>query len=419
MPLRIKESPKKGKSPVSEGKSPVSAGATADCIFHQDIMLCILKRLPVKSILRFKSVCKPWLDLFSTRDFVKMHKNHFSIHPSVIIQSGPDGRTMFLLNIESDEKKPTILDHPRPGSTYPMDILGCCNGLICMGRAGFVLWNPAMKSFKFVPPSENVAFTDPEDLSLGFGYDAEGDDFKVVILRYFDARGVEVYSVNADSWITIDPGFQFSVVHKTNNVIVNGNPYWVADVDGIHSLVWFDVRRMVFKVVPLATDDFHVPEMAHVLVDWEGSLGVLVSNREREGVECFDIWVFDDGAQIWRKDHSVGPIVGLDVSWYLPLSSNNGKVIGLCPPDNLFVYDPNTKRAKVFDVQPWHRRISPCIYAESLTCIKGMRPVQLKRGGRGRRSILGIKLSSLWTFGPFAKDIVCFCIFNGFSYGTV
>ncbi|KAL6524457.1 hypothetical protein OROHE_016128 [Orobanche hederae] len=309
MPLRIKESPKKGKSPVSEGKSPISAGATADCVFHQDIMLRILKCLPVKSILRFRSVCKPWRDLFSTRDFVKIHKDHFSRHPSVIIQSGPDGRSMFLLNIESDEKKPTILDHPRTGDTDPMDILGCCNGLICMGRAGFVLWNPAMKSYKFVPPSENAACTDPEDLSLGFGYDAEGGDFKVVILRYFDASGIEVYSVNADSWITINPGFQFSVLHKTNNLIVNGNPYWVGDVDGIPSLVWFDVRKMVFK-----SHDFHVLEMAHALVDWKGSLGVLVSNREREGVECLDIWVFDDGAQIWRKDHSFGPIVGVDVS---------------------------------------------------------------------------------------------------------
>ena len=39
----------------------------------EEVMLEILLRLPVKSLLRFKSVCKHWLSLISDPNFAKLH----------------------------------------------------------------------------------------------------------------------------------------------------------------------------------------------------------------------------------------------------------------------------------------------------------------------------------------------------------
>ncbi|KAL3642416.1 hypothetical protein CASFOL_013231 [Castilleja foliolosa] len=147
-------------SPKRTRSNPNRNGSIAlvDCVFPEEIMLCILTRLPVKSILRFKSVCKPWDELFSTREFMKMHQVQYSSDPknqSFIIHNSAEYMSLF--EIESDETKPTILEYPHP-KTRNMEIVGSCNGLICLGRphlgpGNIVLWNPAMKLFKFVRPS--------------------------------------------------------------------------------------------------------------------------------------------------------------------------------------------------------------------------------------------------------------------------
>ncbi|KAI9121155.1 hypothetical protein K1719_008188 [Acacia pycnantha] len=52
-----------------------------------NIIVNILKWLPVKSLLRFRCVCKDWNDLFKTSSFIKQHFHH-SIHgPSLLLYS--------------------------------------------------------------------------------------------------------------------------------------------------------------------------------------------------------------------------------------------------------------------------------------------------------------------------------------------
>ncbi|KAL6541358.1 hypothetical protein OROHE_011066 [Orobanche hederae] len=376
---------------MPQGRYTVFCGeesiAMADCVFPEDILLCILTRLPLKPILRFKSVCKPWCRLFSSREFMKMHKGQFSSDPqnqSFLIKR----ETLSLWNIESDEATSSDLYHPFTGSHY-MSIVGCCNGLICMRRRSpllgpdsIVLWNPAMKLFKFVRVSENEDFfTDPEKVSLGLGYDAEGDDFKVVRIVRLNENGddmsiwVEVYSVNSDSWMTIKPDFHFRVFSTETVLVVNGNPYWDADVDKTDSsnyrsgmvLVWFDVRKMVFKVTPIYTHNLN-NDNVHVLMDWEGSLGALVHSTCNEPV---DVWVFDDGDYIWRKKHTFGPIE-VKLGWILQYS-RNGKIMGVSSDRDLFVYDLQTGWMKVHHPRlQKSSQIYSDLYNESLTYIKGM-----------------------------------------------
>ncbi|KAL3645933.1 hypothetical protein CASFOL_011113 [Castilleja foliolosa] len=356
----------------------------SDCVFPEEIMLCILTRLPVKSILRFRSVCKPWSNLFSTRQFMKMHQGQYSSDPnnqSVIIDHCNAKNMMSLFKIESNETKPMILDHPH--LEIKIQSMGCCNGLICLTPlddipSNFFLWNPAMKVYKYV---KIFGFSDIETESLGFGYDAERDDYKVVRIVWFLEKKevdvgmwVEVYSVSTDSWITIKPDFKFKVFSTVNTVIANGNPYWIAEVEEeedmfMSVLVCFDVRRMVFKVVPLHSIVCNIEHAT--LMDWKGSLGSLVCTT----TDCdnmtkpLHVLVFDDDDQIWRKVRTFGPIE-VDVGEVMGCSVNVKMLC--CKDDKLFVFDPETGWVKFYESELPLVEIQACLYTERLTCIKGM-----------------------------------------------
>ncbi|KAL3628799.1 hypothetical protein CASFOL_027845 [Castilleja foliolosa] len=218
-----------------------------------------------------------------------------------------------------------------------------------------------------------------DDVSLGFGYDAEGDDFKVVRIVWLKNKRnlgmcvgcVEVYSVNSDSWTTIDPGFEFSGLWNDSNVIVNGNPYWIVKVDGNNVLICFDVSKLVFKIVlDLSTIDYNK------FVELNGSLGVLVfTRRNKERIAYVDAWVFDEGEQIWTKSCSVGPI---EVKMDMVLRClKDGRVLGKRPNGQLIVFNSEPKCVKsIFNVG---RNFEIYDYTASMAYIEGMEKVTLRK----------------------------------------
>ncbi|KAL3628767.1 hypothetical protein CASFOL_027813 [Castilleja foliolosa] len=293
-----------------------------------------------------------------------------------------------VFNIESNEKKAKILDHPFDYTQVRIDIVGCCRGLVCIKRGkGLVLWNPAMNLSKTLSPLK-----DHESESLGFGYDAEVDDFKVVRIVWLKKYGkfgicvscVEVYSVNSDSWTTIDPGLfsELSISWINNRVTVNGNPCWFGRNDVIKDLliICFDMSKLVFKIVTLSNLDYNKAKQGIEIVDLNGSLGALVvtwkdrwENMER--IEYVDYWVYDDGEQIWTKSHSVGPI---EVKMNRVLRClKDGRVLGMQPKGQLIVFNSETKCVKgLFNVG---HKIEIYDYAASLAYIQGMEKVTLRK----------------------------------------
>ncbi|KAL3637358.1 hypothetical protein CASFOL_019657 [Castilleja foliolosa] len=393
----------------------------ANSVLPEELMLCILTRLPVKTIIRFKSVCKPWYDLFSTPEFKKMHQAQFSSDPkneSVIVHrytlycSEPKNQFSIFNTDESAEKRPTILDHHPFDHAQEIDLYtaGCCNGLVCIhGGHEFALWNPAMKLSKTVPLK---GYRHLKNVELGFGYDAIGDDFKVVMIAtnvHGEGKTVEIYSVNLDSWITIDVGFEFRDFEARSYLIINGNPYWVAWVDENKVLLCFDVLDLVLKIVPLPMHywngwngetvrrvdlnglDVYIKTEKKAkfdLVDWNGALGVLITNLEfehRSGpaagtecsssrIDCVQLWVFDDIGQIWRKIRTFGPIE-VNVDGVL-LYRKNEKIMGIFLHEKVFVVDLETGCVKeLFDRAHVGDFFDLYGYTESLAHINGMQKV--------------------------------------------
>ncbi|KAL3628717.1 hypothetical protein CASFOL_027763 [Castilleja foliolosa] len=344
-------------------KSP-TGDVMADCVLPEDIMLCIFTRLPVKSIHRFKSVCKPLREVLSSPAFAKMHRAQFPLNPenqSVIIcnQTGKfDHTTISLLKIDSDlEKKPIP-----PSQVYyipkPIEFVGCCNGLICLSFLDqqIALWNPALNNMSMLLPLPDLEVEDPETVSIGFGYNEEDDDFKVIIIvesKIDENLSVLVYSANSNSWSKIDLGFHFSVVMCTNNVIVNGCPYWDSWVDEKLVLVCFDVRKMVFKILPWPSR-YDTEFRRYAVRGLEGRREYRVDQEMQfwiVGVECVESgWVVGGVCEEWEDCYRG--------------SFEDGK---------LYVFDTENGNVVIDEVgNEWWSSYVCGDYTESLAYIKGM-----------------------------------------------
>ncbi|KAL3628722.1 hypothetical protein CASFOL_027768 [Castilleja foliolosa] len=305
--------------------------AMADCFLPLDMMLCIFTRLPVKSIHRFKSVCKPLRDVLSSPEFAKMHRAQFPLNPenqSVIVNKriAKHNHTISMLKIDSDVEKKPILSPQVYYIAEAVNIIGCFNGLICMDfllrkdKRHIALWNPALNNMSMCLP--------------------EAGDFKVIIIADLKdnnkKKSAEVYSSNSNSWSRMDVGFQFVMLEDTGTT-VNGSPYWEASVDGKWVLVCFDVREMVFKIVPRPKTIQAFEDM--LFVDWKGDLGAIMWSEENDSL---DVWVFNDVGNIgWTKKCSFGSIElnALNVCRLFECWKDGKIITGELEDEKLFMFD--------------------------------------------------------------------------------
>ncbi|KAL3635412.1 hypothetical protein CASFOL_019959 [Castilleja foliolosa] len=397
---RVKKKSKKIKFQLQD-KSPI---AISNCIFPIDIMLCILTRLPVKSIIRFKSVCKPWFALLSSPDFKKLHQVHFSNDPrnhTYLFHHYND--TLSLFQIGSNQKKPTFLNHPFSHNKINIHVVGCLNGFVCLSQKPYNnvihLWNPALNvSKQILPPQECAECGLDEWVSLGFGYDKESDDFKVVRIVGFDTRRhlagmsviiVQVYSVNSNSWISINEwDMPFSVLRTVNDLHVNGTPYWVGSVYFMPVLVYLDLKNLVLKYVPLTQLISGEEMLRQIYFDYNGCLGALLFHIDDERVirSRIEVWVYDAEDNYWTKNRTLAPI---DVSLYhiFPWTKNM-KVVGKSPDGKLFICDPDTGCVEQ-SIDFGQKRNCICLYeyTDNITHIHGMKQVKVKKRTKKKMTI--------------------------------
>nr|XP_009793218.1 PREDICTED: F-box/kelch-repeat protein At3g23880-like [Nicotiana sylvestris] len=201
----------------------------------------ILLRLPVKSLLQLRCVSKSWLALISSPEFIKTHLNicannkNYTHHRLMVGLSPPEQNlkncSVSSLLYDSVSIEAINLDYPYKNThkfpRYPF-IVGSVNGLICFSVQGteFFPWNPSIRKFKKLPDSIGCC-----SFMFGFGYDELHDDYKIVgIDRYLGHDGLrhakaKIFSVNSDSWTSVD-NFQEGVVFiRSKGMFVNGKLY--------------------------------------------------------------------------------------------------------------------------------------------------------------------------------------------------
>ncbi|CAA3030594.1 F-box kelch-repeat At3g23880-like [Olea europaea subsp. europaea] len=224
----------------------------------RDVIIEILSRLPVKSLLRFKCVCKSWRSIITGHSFIYEHLNMALVDCKrarlLIMHIDPHTRaTVFSLFTNEQLKAPKNLRfHTKPQGHFR--IMGPCHGLFCLYDyyENFFLWNPATREIKDMPKTpirlSREFVHKPNNALYGFGFDLKTRDYKVVKMLWSDYKDgvgeyrVYVYTLSTNSWRKIDVALLTRVYYSFsyyNSAYVNGTYYWWARL----FIVCFDISN--------------------------------------------------------------------------------------------------------------------------------------------------------------------------------
>ncbi|CAN4092888.1 unnamed protein product [Withania somnifera] len=156
-------------------------------ILPPELVTEILLRIPVKPLLKFKSVSKSWLALISSPDFINSHlrlssNNKDNKYHRLILQTAnhPHDPKVCSLGPLLNESVTEAFDVHYPMGNEVLTV-GSVNGLICLDlfEKGLIIWNPSIKNYKKLADSR-TELKKNEYYKYGFGYDELHDDYKVV-----------------------------------------------------------------------------------------------------------------------------------------------------------------------------------------------------------------------------------------------
>ncbi|KAK4259401.1 hypothetical protein QN277_005739 [Acacia crassicarpa] len=287
----------------------------------EEIIRNILTKLPVKTLIRSRCVCKHWKNLIRSPSFISDHLHHSSTHqnPSLLLERDYD---LWLLDCKMqlhEVRIAPLLDSP---STF--HIVGSSNGLLCV-RVGrdcefypyILLWNPATREVRQLPPNTPNTKGVHLPLSIGFGFSPVINDYKVVI-TYHNMKGINfdpvspysllvvVYSLSSGSWKKVEFGVKnFVLVYES--VTMNGIMFLSGRVRNpdtntyYNAIVSFDLASELFTLIP--TPDWCTS--TYTLTMYENKLAVLSFFATQDSESLIELSVMEDGSGAsWAKKYS-------------------------------------------------------------------------------------------------------------------
>ncbi|KAK8608760.1 hypothetical protein V6N13_024173 [Hibiscus sabdariffa] len=353
------------------------------------LVLDILSKLPVKSLTRFKCVCKAWSSSFQTPFFItQQHHNNLRNNSLNLLLKRNNGDSYhdihFLSQLSTEKGQDFSLEQDIPLPFFddhwhrPL-VYGHCNGLLCLiSEDKLALWNPSIRQFKILP--ESSVQRPPSAYmtrfgNLGFGYDSQSDDYKVVrfVTNYFGfddgkikitshvTMQIDLYSLRGNSWKEI-PLPQVNVVHDhpwlDNHV--NGIFYWVASGATVASdfcVLSFDMANERFSTLALPRGI--LLQHGFQLLNFNGLLGAMAYTPE-ETMYSFDLWVMSGS---WTKLFSIKSVPGV---WRSLGFWKNGEFFFENSDNELMLFDPATRELKNLGIHAYNGAMQIIFYVESL-----------------------------------------------------
>uniref|UniRef100_A0A7N0ZXY3 F-box domain-containing protein n=1 Tax=Kalanchoe fedtschenkoi TaxID=63787 RepID=A0A7N0ZXY3_KALFE len=293
----------------------------------------ILLNLPLKSLLRFRTVSKRWNAIITSRAFARHHfinarskprTDHLILHclwynctilhysdlshdlTSSCRVAGGGGFPPPPAKFHLPPKWYRYNDPITPGGGFWFDS-SSCDGMLCTPKyetdhtATILLWNPFTRRFRRVPwPVACTKRTAVRDSFLGIGYDPVTDDYKIVVHTHdFSVSASRTYIFNlksssSDVWrsidglsapwgrreskpVTLDDGDVYWVSRCSGAIIsdnISEDNYWVSrQQEGRFLILKFSFSDERLTIMPSPPkDDLSESTYTWQLVEYEGSL---------------------------------------------------------------------------------------------------------------------------------------------------
>jgi len=330
-----------------------------------DILAEIFSRLPVQSLLRFRSTSKSLKSLIDSHKFINLHLKN-SLNFNLILRHKTD-----LYNLHFPHLTNAVpLNHPFKHRSNNIALLGSCNGLLAIsnGEIAFTnpydaneitFWNPTIRKHRIIPflpvpipppsQSDNINFA---ACVHGFGFDSLSGDYKLLRISWvvnrqhstFDNPRLTLFSSKTNSWKTL-PDMPFILYYNlTMGVFVDNSLHWIMTpkLDGLQPclIAAFNLSLETFNEVPLP-NEICSNESFRFSVAVLGGFLCLTVNYETTKV---DVWVMKEygSRDSWCKLFTlVKSCLDLPLDFLRPLgySSDGCKVLLEIDCKKLFWYD--------------------------------------------------------------------------------
>ncbi|XVF52490.1 hypothetical protein PTKIN_Ptkin05aG0022500 [Pterospermum kingtungense] len=384
----------------------------------QEIILQILYHLPVKALVKFTLVCKSWQSLIASSCFIDNHlaktlSKPITSQPLLIrrFTDSPKKEHYFLhLNHESLDIFQTLKSPLKPRKNLYPRIVGTVHGLICLSDDIFgytyriLLWNPSVrKSIEL--PRPNITFNEvgPYTFTLGFGFDAKKNDYKVVRLAYVQSEDdgsdllppkVEVFSLAEKGWRMVSgKGIECCFVEASwTQCFLNGRVHWITYEKKMGSVknwvLLFDMEDEKFRKMKLPESVVDVNPMTLFISVSGGMLTVFEYYGDAKSRFC-NIWARTEYGDVksWSKLYSIdndvlggrGRVYGLTENGEVFLAKSEGGGGWRSPAQfrslfevrrgELLLYDPKSRQTKVVQPQGVVDAFFVADYTESLVLL--------------------------------------------------
>ncbi|KAJ9551649.1 hypothetical protein OSB04_015694 [Centaurea solstitialis] len=303
-----------------------------------ELTIDILSRLPVKTIIRCKIVCKKWWNLVNDSSFVNLHLS--KSHPTgLVIHRRKDYKDPGILEwVEIEDKvdhhhlhyhRPFIVDLkynlapvlPKSGISH----LGSVNGLICLQLCYQTLnlydtyiCNPITREYMILHRQHFFRGDDFGVVLYGFGVSSLTGEYKVVrafqgkILpkadkpSWMNVLEAEVYTLGTCQWRSLGPilvTYRINTFHQISGPFLNNNCHWIVSDNQICTV---DLDKETFQY-------FHLL-LPHVLAILKGCLCKLETYNSH-----FSIWVMKEYGikNSWHKEVMIRREICVDLGWPL------------------------------------------------------------------------------------------------------
>ncbi|KAK8592229.1 hypothetical protein V6N13_062815 [Hibiscus sabdariffa] len=222
-----------------------------------DLIADILSRLPVKHLLCLRSVSKLWRSLIDDPDFINLHLSRSlktRTNHTLILKS-TDLHAADLSSLDPFAK----LEHPLMSYNHGVEILGSCNGLLCIRNIveDMAIWNPSTRKYQVLPYLGSC-----KGYACVFGHDPVADDYNVVKIIQLERADddkpleseVKVCSLKRNRWRKIQDIPCVSSFPSANGVFACGALHWVlaqkVDLLVTNVIISLDLAAESYKEVP-------------------------------------------------------------------------------------------------------------------------------------------------------------------------
>ncbi|GKA76497.1 probable galacturonosyltransferase 7 isoform X2 [Tanacetum coccineum] len=344
-----------------------------------EIQMEIMKWLPVKPLIQFRSVSKLWKSVIDSSDFINGYGARHTQPHSLILRYSADYSPDVLsyIRLVDDDIKTFKVKQQQEFAPFVVSpllkqflfykVVGACHGLLCFfglhkgynNNCMVAIWNPSIrKSFGIALPNFNYLGIHFHNV-FGFGVCPVIRD--PTVLNILCANNmpwhVEVFTLSSGVWNVIPSGNfprqSIELNYPATQVVIDRFIYWGAREktfthDGKstinHMVVSFDLTVKKFKVVDFPdsltnslTKDWFLPVSVSKL---RGSLIVSGYTKVEEAVHC-GVWVMEHDAS-FRKLFTIGAPIHRILAFKEsgePFFENPNK-------DGLDVYDPCSQQIK-------------------------------------------------------------------------